>query len=253
MRIDWWTLALQTVNVLILIWILARFFFRPIMNIVTKRQEEANRLLAAAAHARQDADEARAEAGKARAKIAAEQERLIAEARNAAKIEKQNLLAQTSEEIAKLRSEAAAIITRDRAAAEEAIINRASELAIAIAQRLLGHFPDQNVLHTFVDEICREVRALAPEVRESLASAAATAHPVEIVTAAPLSREEMQHVRAALKEAFGTELPFMFQTDPAIIAGIELKGPNTIVRNSWRADLDRIRHELGRDKNVPQS
>ena len=251
MRIDWWTLALQTVNVLILIWILARFFFRPIMNIVTKRQEEANKLLAAAAHASQDADEARADAGKARAKIAAEQERLIAEARNAAKIEKQNLLAQTSEEIAKLRSEAAATVARDRAAAEDAMINRASELAVAIAQRLLARFADQNVFHTFVDEICREVRALSAEARESLASAAATTHPIEIVTAVPLSGEETQHLRAALKGAFGAELPFMFQADPAIIAGIELKSQNTIIRNSWRADLDRIRHELSRDKNVP--
>jgi F-type H+-transporting ATPase subunit b len=250
MRIDWWTLALQTVNVLILIWILARFFFRPIMNVVSKRQEEANKLLAAAAHARQDADEARADAGKARAKIAAEQEKLIAEARNAAKIEKQNLLAQTAEDIAKLRSEVAATIARERAAAEAAIIDRASELAVVIAQRLLARFADQNVFHKFVDEICREVCALSPEIRESLASAAATAHPIEIVTALPLSDEETQHVGTALKEALGIELPFMFQVDPAIIAGIELKCQNTIIRNSWRADLDRVRHELSRDKNV---
>ncbi len=253
MRIDWWTLALQAVNVLILIWILARFFFRPIMDIITKRQEEARKLLAAADHARQEAAGVRADADKARAKSAAEQERLIAEARNAAKIEKQNLLAQTSEQIAKLRSEATAAIANDRLAAEAAIINRASELGIAIAQRLLSRFPHQNVFHTFVDEICREVRALSPEARESLASAAAAAHSIEIVTAAPLSGEEVQHVRTALKEALGIELPFAFRTDPAIIAGIELKSQNTVIRNSWRADLDRIQHELSRDTNVPQS
>ena len=45
------------------------------------------------------------------------------------------------------------------------------------------------------------------------------------------------------------ELPFAFRTDPACIAGIELHSPNTIMRNSWRADLDRIRKELGRDKH----
>jgi hypothetical protein len=33
-----------------------------------------------------------------------------------------------------------------------------------------------------------------------------------------------------------------------LIAGIELHGPATIVRNSWRADLDRIREELDRAK-----
>ena len=55
MRIDWWTLALQTVNVLILILILGRFFFRPVMDIAVKRQQEANKLLSDAARARQQA------------------------------------------------------------------------------------------------------------------------------------------------------------------------------------------------------
>ena len=69
MHIDWWTLALQTVNVLVLIWILARFFFRPVVNIVAKRQEEASKLLADAAAARQQAADARAEAEQARAEV----------------------------------------------------------------------------------------------------------------------------------------------------------------------------------------
>lgn len=253
MRIDWWTLALQTVNVLVLIWILARFFFRPIMDIVAKRQEQANKLLADAAHARQEAADVRADADKARAKIAAERERLMAEARDAAQIEKQNLVAQSSQEIAKLHGEAEAAIARDRAAAEEAIIDRASKLAVDIAQRLLARFPHQYILCAFIDEICREVRALSSEARKNLASAAATGHPIEILTAAPLSSGETEHVRGALKEAFGVDLPFAFRSDPAIISGIELKGQNTIIRNSWRADLDRIRQELSRDKQARQS
>ncbi len=249
MRIDWWTLALQTVNVLILIWILGRFFFRPVMDIVVKRQQEANKLLADAAAARQEAADVHADADKARAKIAAEQERLIAEARAAAQIETRNLLEHSSEEIVKLRAEAEAGIARERAAAEAAIIDRASELSIDIARRLLGRFPQQDVLYAFVDEICREVRGL-PAAREGLASAATIGHPIEIVTAAPLSDEQTRHVRGALKEAFGVDLPFAFGSDPAIVAGIELKGQSAIVRNSWRADLDRIRQELSRDDCV---
>ncbi|MGA9847891.1 MAG: hypothetical protein WBQ45_09645, partial [Roseiarcus sp.] len=45
MRIDWWTLALQTVNVLILIWILSRFLFRPIVGIIEERRAAAAKLL----------------------------------------------------------------------------------------------------------------------------------------------------------------------------------------------------------------
>jgi F-type H+-transporting ATPase subunit b len=246
MHIDWWTLALQTVNVLVLVWILARFFFRPVVDIVAKRREAAKKLLADAAAARQEAANARADANKLRAEIDTARDRLIAEARMSAQMEKANLLAQSSQEVAKLRSEAEALITRDRIAAEQAIIARARELSVEIARRLLERLPSRLALSAFLDELCRELSALPSKARESFTSAAAAGQAVEVVTAAALTEEETEQARAALKVAFGAELSFEFRADPSLIAGVELRSRNTILSNSWRADLDRIRGELNR-------
>jgi len=248
MHIDWWTLALQTVNVLVLIWILARFFFRPVVNIVAKRQEEANRVLAEAAADRRQAADARADADKARAQFSVERDRLIAEARTEAMKEKANLLGQASQDIAKLRSDAEVAIARDRAAARQAIIARASDLSVDIAQRLLGRLASEIALSAFLDGLCQELRTLSPEARESFTSASPAGHAVEVVTAAPLSETAAGQVRDTLAAAFGSELPFVFRTDPALIAGIEIHSRNTIIRNSWQGHLDRIRQELDRDK-----
>lgn len=244
MHIDWWTLALQTVNVLILVWILGRFFFRPIMEVVAKRQQEANKLLEDAARERDEAVNMRAEADKVRANIATRREDLIAAARAEVQSEKQNMLAQTSQEIAKLRADADAAIVRDRAAAEAQLIAHAGDLSVEIARRLLGRVPHRVLLHTFLDEICAEVHSLSAEERNGVAAAVTTGRQVEVVTATPLSDEEMQNVSATLEKAFGSELPLVFRSDPTIIAGIEVHGPNTIIRNSWAADLERIRREL---------
>jgi F-type H+-transporting ATPase subunit b len=249
MRFDWWTLALQTVNVLVLIWILARFFFRPIADIVARRQAEASKLLSDAAAARQAAGDACARADQARTEISAERDRLIAAARKGAAIEQENLRMQVSEEIAKLRRDAEAAIARDRVAAEQAIVARAGDLAVEIAQHLLGRLPPEAALPVFLEGLCRELRALSPEARASFASATVD-HPVEVVTTTPLSDEEMGRVRDALTESLGPEIPFTYLSNPALIAGIELHGRSTIVRNSWRADLDRIREELDRDNEL---
>ena len=90
-------------------------------------------------------------------------------------------------------------------------------------------------------------------VRDNLTSAAATGHPIEVVTATPLSGEETQQVAEALKEAFGLELSLAFHSDPAILAGIELRGQDAVILNSWRADLERIRKELNRDQHASGS
>jgi F-type H+-transporting ATPase subunit b len=217
------------------------------------RQQEANKLLADAANTREQAAEARVAAAKASADFAGERERMLTEARDAAEIEKRNLLAQSAEDIAKLRQEAEAAIARERSAAEAAVVEHACTLAIEIAQRLLARIRRKDLSIIFIDEVCRELRALSSEARASLASAVTADHPIEIVSAVPLPDEEAQQIRAALREAFGRELPVAFRSDPAVISGIELIGRNVIIRNSWRADLDRIRLELGSDKHAPQS
>jgi F-type H+-transporting ATPase subunit b len=253
MHIDWWTLALQTVNALVLIWILTRFFFRPVMNIIAKRQSEVNKVMADADAVHRQAADARADADQARAEISAERDRLIAAAEASAQKEKASLLAQSSLQIAKLRSDAEASIARDRTAADQAIITHASELSVDIAQRLLGRLPTRDVLSAFLDGLCGALCGLSSEARESFTSAPALGHTIEIVTAAPLSKEEARQVGDALKAVFGSELPFTFRADPALIAGIELHSRNVIVSNSWQADLKRIREELGRDEPARRS
>lgn len=252
MRIDWWTLGLQTVNVLVLIWLLGRFFFRPIMDVVAKRQQEANALLSDAGHARDRAAEIQLAAEKANSEFTAARERLLAEARKAAEDEHGRLLAQSAQEIAKLRDEAASAIARERAAAEAAIIDRAGDLSIEIALRLLERFRRQDLLATFIDGIGCALTALSAQAREDFVSAATPDHPIEVVSAAPLSDPEVQRVQLAVRQACGRELPMVFRSDPEIVNGIELVGRNAVVRNSWRADLNRIRHELSRDKQDHQ-
>jgi F-type H+-transporting ATPase subunit b len=248
MHFDWWTLALQTVNVLVLIWLLGRFFFRPVMNIVAKRQEEASKLLSDAVAARQEAAAIRSDAETVRAEIAAERGRLIGEARQAAATEKAKLLGQSSQEISKFRSEAQAAIARDRATAGKAVVAHARELSVEIAQRLLARLPPSIAFAGFLDGLCREVQALSSEAKARLAAATAD-HSIEVVTAALLSAEEAGRVRDALNRVFGSETAFEFRVDPALIVGIEVHSRNMIVRNNWRADLDRIGEELGRDEH----
>ena len=246
MHIDWWTLAFQTVNVLVLIWILARFFFRPIGDIVAKRQAQANKVLAERC-ARQQADNSRADADKKRAEIDAERDRLIAEALKAAQLEKANLLAQSLDEIVRLRGTAEAAMSPESKCCQASDRRaRASELSVEIAQRLLARLPPSAAMSAFLDGLCRELQALSSDAKASLVSAAAD-HASDVVTAAPLSKDEMEHVRDTLNAALGLELSFRFRVDPALIAGVELRSPNTIVSNSWRADLDRIRKELDGD------
>ena len=68
MHIDWSTLGLQTVNALVLIWLLAHFLFRPVADAIAGRQKAAAQLLdeakAAKAAAQSERGKATAEAAR---------------------------------------------------------------------------------------------------------------------------------------------------------------------------------------------
>jgi F-type H+-transporting ATPase subunit b len=247
MRIDWWTLALQTVNVLVLVWILGRYFFRPVMAIVGKRQEEAAKLLSDAEAERRSAAAARADADKVRAEIDGQRRQLIAEALDAAKAEKAKALEQSAREIAHLHDEAQAAIGRDRAQAEGAIVAHAGELSVDMASRLLSRLSPRTPLQAFVEGVCRQAQDLPASTREEFKPSSTAAERPTVVTASALSADDQRYVCDRLGQALGFEPVFVFRVDDALLAGLEVRGRSVVLRDTWRADLDRIHEELSRD------
>lgn len=243
MHIDWWTLALQTVNVLIFIWILGRFFFRPVTELVAKRKEATSRLLADADQARKDAEGLRAEAARVRTSIDAERDRLIREAHKAADTEKAALLADLSTELEHRRSDATVEIAKERAAMQRAVVDHASELSVDIARKLLKKLPPETAFSAFLNGLSTELGRLSAELRNSLARATPD-RPLRVLAATPLAEEQQLELRAALGTALGVDPPLEFCSDQALIAGLEIQGRNVIVRNNWQADLALIRKEL---------
>ena len=247
MHIDWWTLALQTVNVLILVWILGRFFFRPVTAIVARRQEEAKKLLTDAEEVGRQAAVARADVDKARAEMDACRLELLDQAQKEAKVERARLVEEAAQEAAKMRAAAAAAAERDRAEAEEVLLQHAGVLSVEIARRLLERMSAEAAFPVFTEGLCRQIRTLSPELRAGLKPASTSGGQLEVWSASNLSDEQRHFVHGKLSEALGFEPPIAFRRDEALLAGLELRGPTTIVRNTWRSDLDRIREELARE------
>jgi len=55
MQLDWLTFTLEIVNFLVLVWILQRFLYRPVLETIARRKAEIDKTLADAASRQQDA------------------------------------------------------------------------------------------------------------------------------------------------------------------------------------------------------
>jgi F-type H+-transporting ATPase subunit b len=247
MTIDWWTLGIQAVNVLILVWLLGRFFWRPLAAMIEGRRAAAAKSLAEAEAKRAAATAALAEIGQTRAGFAKERDAILAAAHQAADQAHAARLERAETEAAALEAAAKDAIEKERLAAEQAWSDRAAHLAIDIAQRLAARLDGPAVRAAFLDWLLREIGALPEAARQAVA---ANGTMLEAITATPLDPADQQRYRGLIGTAFGGHPEITFKDNPALIAGLELHGPQLVVSNSWRADLTRIltdvTHDAGR-------
>jgi F-type H+-transporting ATPase subunit b len=68
------------------------------------------------------------------------------------------------------------------------------------------------------------------------------------MSATPLDPAEQERAMQLIGEAFGAPVDIAFNTDPGLIAGLEIRTDHLVVSNSWRADLTHILAELAHDK-----
>ncbi len=236
MRIDWWTLSLQTVNAIVLIWLLAYFLFKPVANVIATRKAMANQLLEEAEQAKAAALKMREEEEAALADAAERRSTALAAAQKEAEAQREALLAEARGDADRLRNEARIDLTRQIDLGRDAQMKHAGALALDIAKRLVERFPQSNLVSGFVSGLADAAAALPKDAKQDFERDG----DIRLKTPRALTAEESADCRRALETGFGRPLEFTIEIDPTLIAGLELENRHTTIRNSLRADLSDI-------------
>jgi F-type H+-transporting ATPase subunit b len=113
MTVDWWTLGFQTVNIVILVWLLQRFFWKPVSAMIAERRAQAQKALSEAQAARDKAKLDLVDIDKTRAGFAAEREKILSLARDEASQQSAAKLAQAGQQGEALVAAAKAALEKD--------------------------------------------------------------------------------------------------------------------------------------------
>ncbi|MFM0055334.1 F0F1 ATP synthase subunit delta [Paraburkholderia phytofirmans] len=241
MRIDWSTLALQAINALVLIWLLARFLFRPVATIIAERQKAAQSLIA-------DAEAAKLAAVLER-DTAARETLLVTAARGDAmkaiaaqgEAQKAALLSAAQSEADKVRAAAIARTEAARVEQNKLVARRATQLAVDIAAKLLARLPESASVSGFIEGLAEGVAQLPEAARAQLGANGAA---LKVFAPRALTQPEQERCREVLAAGLGRPVSLQIEVDPYLIAGLELRADHAVVCNSFGADLARIRTAL---------
>ena len=245
MHLDWWTIALQTVNFAVLVWLLHRFLYRPVLRMIDARKADVQKQYDDVKAAEDKAKAHLAEIESERAGIAAEREAALkaaaAQAQEAAEVRRVQAEREAQALVEAARKTLAA--ERERAVAE--LRRSALDLGAEFAQRLLAEVPVQLRVEAWIERIEQHLKALPKVEHDKLISQFTDGSALTVVTASPLPPETADLWRTRLRRSLRDGVTIAFAADPDLVAGAELHFPTAILRFSWRSALAAVRSEIG--------
>ena len=224
MLIDWFTVAAQVINFLILVWLLKRFLYKPILRAIDAREQRIEAQLA-------DADATKAEAQQERDEFmqknkAFDQQRAarLSQATNEAQAERQRLLDEARQDSDALRAERQQALKREQQSLNAELSRRTREEVFAIARRALTDLAGASLEVRMSEVFARRLRALNDDVKEGLTAALETSSaPVLVRSTFELPFEQRAAIQSALNDTLLAEIQVRFETVPDVISGIELR------------------------------
>jgi F-type H+-transporting ATPase subunit b len=242
MHISGWNIALQTINFVLLMYLLERLLFKPVRAVLTKRQQAADASMREAESKKVEAEglieDYRARMGS----IARDAQRARDEALAAAEAEARRLRDEAAHQARAEIERGMDQLQRERADALRELEARAAALATSMAQRLLQDaLPEGD--GAFLWRVTASVDALEPARKAVLARQLAGTS-VEAVSARPLDDGVRARLEAWLASLAGQPVAVAYRDDDRLIAGVELRLPAGVWRSHWRGSLDRIQAEL---------
>jgi F-type H+-transporting ATPase subunit b len=239
MLIDWFTVAVQVVNFLILIALMKRFLYGPLVRAIDNRQQSIDETLAEAARLQQDAVTQSAFLAGEREALAKSREVFLHQAASEVESWREAALLRIREEIDESGRLWRRQLSDEQSAFFEKLKIRIGEKVVRVADKVLVDLADERLEARLIDVFLVKLGTdhdLAPG-RCSEASG------LVVVTGRALTEGTREGLRHELTARFGLGKIVLFKVEPGMGFGIRL----TLGDKAWEWNLAGYMKELEQD------
>ncbi len=238
MIIDWYTIIFQIINFMILVFLLRRFLYGPVIRAMDEREQKIVRREEDAAAKKSEAEQ---EALNYRRKTEDLEERegeLLEEAQARAEKEKRKLLDQARQEVDESRRRWQESFEREKETFIGELRRRIGHQACTVARRCLQDLADARLEELTFEMFLQKLSALPEQDREELKKALGKGgQKITLRTAFETGSGQLEELKQHLSKlvpAAGNNLNLAASTDPELICGLELDAGG--YRVAWNID-----------------
>ncbi len=238
MNLDWTTYSLEIINFLILVWLLHRFLYKPVLDVMERRRSAVEQNLAEAQAKRTQADQLKVQYENRLQEWNKEKEQARNQLQGEIETERKQRMRALESALKEEQNKRAVLEQRQRDELQQHIERVAIGHAARFASRLLSRVASPELEARLLDMLITDLSSLPQEQRSALAQAAGElATPVRVLTAHTLTEAQQERVTQALNELLGTSPHYEFNTDYQLIAGVRIQVGARLIQANVNEEL----------------
>jgi F-type H+-transporting ATPase subunit b len=218
MSIDWITVVAQIANFLVLVWLLKRFLYRPILDGIDAREAEITDRMNAAVEARTQAEVSEAEFREKTRILNLSQSEIAETIRQSAEEQRDALLSEARQEMEVQEENWKAHLEDQAQKYTERLHHAGTDTLLSLTRKVLTDLADD----TLEDRIAQHLVAKVKPMVDDLKHAAGEAKVASVASRAPLTSAVQNSLSHDLENLF-PKIKVVFTTDPTQSAGLVLR------------------------------
>jgi F-type H+-transporting ATPase subunit b len=244
--IDAFTIGAQIVNFLILLFLLRRFLYRPIVQAMQARQERIAAEQREAAAARQEAERLAEDYRERKERFERERERLMHEARQEAEALRREKMQAARQEVEQASARWNRSLRQEQETFLRDLREQGAQALWEACARALGDLADASLEAQVLKAFLTRLEALPDEELQALRARAGEASgEVAVASRFPIPGPARERLAQTLRERLGAPVDLRFEEDASVLAGVELRAEGHTLAWSMAGYLEAVQGRLG--------
>jgi F-type H+-transporting ATPase subunit b len=226
-ELDWTTFLLEALNFLILVWILKRFLYRPILDVIAQRRARIEQTLADAKKIQDDALDLKLKNERQLEEWARNREAAQMQLTEEINAKRDRMMGEVMGEMERERERNTALEARRHEEWLRSTELKALAQAGQFAASVLGRVASPELDAKLFDMLLEDLRKLTPEQTAPLIAAASRDElRMHVASAYPLPSDRRAQLVETLTKLVGKTLPTDFSENPDLLSGVRISvGP----------------------------
>jgi F-type H+-transporting ATPase subunit b len=245
MQINWFTVIAQVINFLVLVWLMKKYLYKPILQAIDDREKKIASELADAKTQKVEAKSEQDEFQKKNDAFDQDKKGMMDKAVADSNEERQKLLDAAKNEAAAVRSKLEKAAEAMQENFNGQIAQQVQQEVFSITKKALAELASTNLEEQAINVFIRQIKEIKDKEKTQFIDAfQADSTPVSVTSAFDLNEKEQKNITTAIGGILGPGIRYAFETDPKMISGIELSTNGYKLSWSFSAYIDSLEKSI---------